>query len=135
MFRNGRQVARARLEASCGLLVVAALAGYVWAVDPHRAGSFPTCPWRALTGLACPGCGSLRALHDLLHGRLLEALGHNAMFVLVLPLAVVFTFGVLLNPRWSRTLPRWVPLGALIVLAVWTVARNVPFWPLSVLAP
>jgi hypothetical protein len=71
----------------------------------------------------------------LLHGRLLEALDHNAMFVLVLPIAVVFTFGVLLNPRWSRPLPRWAPLGALIMLAAWTVARNVPFWPLSVLAP
>jgi hypothetical protein len=130
-----REVALARLEASCGLLAVIALGTYVRAVDPHESGSYPTCPWRALTGLACPGCGSLRALHDLLRGRFLEALDHNAMFVFVLPLSVVLAVGFLLSPRSPRALPRWVPLGALVALLMWAVARNLPFWPLSVLAP
>ena len=28
---------------------------------------FPKCPFKVLTGLDCPGCGSQRAIHSLLH--------------------------------------------------------------------
>ena len=36
--------------------------------DPAETWWFPSCPLRALTGWLCPFCGSLRALHALLHG-------------------------------------------------------------------
>src|SRR5580693_9291812 len=36
--------------------------------DPATSGIFPPCPFRYLTGWYCPGCGSLRAIHQLLHG-------------------------------------------------------------------
>ena len=36
-------------------------------------GHYPTCPFLAITGWYCPGCGSLRAVHDLLHGDLAGA--------------------------------------------------------------
>ena len=54
--------------------------------DPAKSSLFPPCLFHALTGLHCPGCGSLRATHELLHGRLLSALRHNAFWVLLLPL-------------------------------------------------
>src|SRR5690606_29528852 len=34
-------------------------------VSPEEPGHYPTCPFLALTGAWCPGCGSLRALHAL----------------------------------------------------------------------
>ena len=37
-------------------------------VDPNQPGHYPTCPFLATTGFYCPGCGALRAVHDLLHG-------------------------------------------------------------------
>ena len=42
--------------------------------DPHASGSWGFCPWLALTGLYCPGCGGLRAVNDLTNGDLLGAL-------------------------------------------------------------
>ena len=63
---------------------------YLGLVDPNVPGHYPLCPTKAITGLDCPGCGGLRAVHGLMHGDLRDALDHNAFVVLVvLPVAVV----------------------------------------------
>ena len=64
-------------------VVVAAATAYVGAVDPNRPGHYVTCPLLALTGLACPGCGGLRATHDLVHLALAAAWSMNPLWVLV----------------------------------------------------
>ena len=53
--------------------------------NPSSSYLFPPCPFHALTGLHCPGCGSLRALHSLLHGHLIKAFGLNPLMILLLP--------------------------------------------------
>jgi hypothetical protein len=76
-------VARARplrqpaLAGAAGLAAVVAL----HLRDPHQQGSWGFCPFRALTGLPCPGCGGLRAVNDLSNGDVIGALGSNAMAV------------------------------------------------------
>jgi hypothetical protein len=102
--------------------------------DPNVPGHFPSCPFRALLGIDCPGCGSLRALHDLTHGNVLGALDHNALLFLVLPLLLVEAF------RWVAGLPslpwlarRHTPLLVLAVVVAWTVVRNLPVFPFDVL--
>jgi Protein of unknown function (DUF2752) len=57
----------------------------VHAVDPYRPGSYPVCPSLALTGLYCPGCGTLRMLHSLTDGDLAGALDMNPMALLLVP--------------------------------------------------
>src|SRR5687768_7002451 len=49
-------------------LGVAGAAAYVSVVDPHQPGHYPACPFLAVTGLFCPGCGGLRCAHALAHG-------------------------------------------------------------------
>ncbi|MEJ2068687.1 MAG: DUF2752 domain-containing protein, partial [Deltaproteobacteria bacterium] len=39
---------------------------------PGQSPIYPPCPFHLITGLYCPGCGSLRALHALFHGRFIE---------------------------------------------------------------
>lgn len=103
-------------------------------------GLFPPCPFRALTGFHCPGCGTLRGLHQLLHGHLLGALSFNPLMVLFLPF---LGYAVLSNAVFStggRRLPGfrlpatgiWLLLGAIILF--W-ILRNVPAYPFSMLAP
>ncbi len=79
----------ARARAAREPLAVAALVvvgtAYVAAVDPNEAGHYPTCPFLYLTGYACPGCGTLRAVHDLATGHPVDALQRNPLAVAAAP--------------------------------------------------
>ena len=115
--------------ASVGALVATTV---VAVVDPNQPGHYPTCPFLAVTGLYCPGCGSLRAIHALAHGDLGGALSRN-------PLTVIAVVGLAVGwVVWARRLWRgqqrtWAAPPALLyglltlVLAFW-VLRNVPGW-------
>src|SRR6478735_12362597 len=67
-----------------GALVVGC--GVLRAVDPS--GGPTICPFKAWTGLDCPGCGATRAAHQLLNGHLLAAMDLNLVFVLAAPLVL-----------------------------------------------
>lgn len=99
--------------------------------DPHASGSWGYCP-TALLGFSCPLCGSLRAVNDLTHLDLAAAVSSNLLLVLAIPVIVAL---------WGRrTAACWrggralAPLGVprqlwwvlAVVLAVFTVARNLP---------
>jgi len=106
--------------------------GYVAAVDPSAAGHYPTCPFLAITGWYCPGCGALRAVHALAHGDVVTALARNPFAVVVLGYVVIAW--VLWLDRTARgrparwLAPPWVLYGVLgVILAFW-VLRNVPGW-------
>ncbi|MGH9929780.1 MAG: DUF2752 domain-containing protein [Pyrinomonadaceae bacterium] len=66
-------------------LSIALGATYLFIFEPGRTGFFPACPFRMVTGFACPGCGSTRGLHRLLHGDLIAAFEFNPLMVLSLP--------------------------------------------------
>src|SRR5690349_10871222 len=96
-----------RAGAVRGPLLVALGAGGVLAVvglvDPNQPGHYPTCPFLAVTGYWCPGCGSLRALHALAHGDVATAVARN-------PLTVLATAGLLLGyVVWVRRLRQGRP--------------------------
>jgi hypothetical protein len=111
-----------------GAVVLGGLA-YVGIGDPHSPRFlFPACPFKALTGLDCPGCGGLRMTHDVLHGDLAAAAADNIFLLVGLPLL----FGWMLV-RWRRgeTLMTKSVLAVIIVAAIsWTVVRNLPGFPL-----
>jgi hypothetical protein len=117
---------RIRYEAWAGAAVFAALFALTATVSPEQPGRhYPTCPFRAVTGFACPGCGSLRALHDLARGHFITALTHNAMLVIMLPVAMAVWLRVVTG-RTGSCKPRWLGCAAIAVLATWTVVRNLP---------
>lgn len=128
----------------CGC-TLAASATYLAINDPAAAGSrFPACQFRAMTGLWCPGCGLTRGTHELLHGHLGAALGHNIFVPLVL-LAVVTAWLSWSLSTWGRRLPlpglvatwssRWVTVAVPVVVLAYGVLRNIPAEPFRVLAP
>jgi len=66
-------------------LALAAGTVYLFIFEPGKSGFFPVCPFRALTGLSCPGCGSTRGLHRLLHGDVVSAFEFSPLLILALP--------------------------------------------------
>ena len=108
--------------------------------DPATSGVFPPCPLHYLTGLYCPGCGSLRAIHHLLHGDWRDAWAMNPFTCLLLPfVAYGFVSEALLQLR-GRGLPQPVLPAATIralcaAIVLFGVLRNLPFHPFDWLAP
>ncbi len=122
------RIARAQALALAGLAALGVCVLYVY--PPPAARWFPRCPFLALTGWKCAGCGGLRAMHALLHGRVAEAMGYNGFLVTLLPAAAGFSLWQLYSAlRWGRfrAAPRLMPAlwgvcGAAVVFGVW---RNV----------
>ncbi len=112
----------------------------LWFFDPATSGLFPPCPLRYLTGWYCPGCGSLRAMHQLLHGNLRAAWSLNPLTVLLSPFLAYGTASYVLFEIRGQHLPRpflpavWIrALCAVIIL--FGIARNIPLHPFDLLAP
>ena len=108
--------------------------------DPATSGVFPPCPVRYLTGWYCPGCGSLRAIHQLLHGNLQAGWAMNPLAVVLLPFLLYGLVSHLLLEIRGRGLPQtflpavWIR-ALCVVIILFGVARNLPLHPLSLLAP
>ncbi len=112
----------------------------IWLVDPRQL-PLPACWFHKMTGLYCPGCGATRATHDLLHGNLVSALRHNALWTLGLPLALYAAASEMLlllgrRPLWGNPSRRtWLICTVACVAMAFFLLRNVPLWPFSVLVP
>lgn len=123
-----------RLSVFAIWLLLSIAAAYLFVFEPGKNGFFPLCPFRALTGFTCPGCGSTRALHQLLHGHLSAAFTLNPLFLIALP----FLFAVLIRhtsfimrgrvPR-GNVLPAGVIYTLFFVILSFWIFRNTPFYP------
>ena len=137
--RYGKSGARSTAFA-CFCLLAASAGGLVlFFFNPVNYAFYPFCTFYRTTGLLCPGCGSLRALHHLLHGHLAEALRFNLLLVLSVPLVMLYAQRLVLQ-RWGGETrpfvirPVWLWCG-LAVTILFGVLRNLPFAYLAWLAP
>lgn len=136
----GQDLRNHRLTAAGIVVVTACVAAVLYLGDPLRPGLFPACPLYAMTGIYCPGCGSTRALHELLHGQLLSALGLNLMTVTALPFVLYSGVSYITYAVRGRRLPsvhlpaRYIWTLGCAILA-FGVLRNIPHYPFSLLAP
>lgn len=113
---------------------LAAGATYLFIFEPGKTGFFPVCPFRAITGFTCPGCGSTRGLHRLLHGDVVAAFEFNPLLILSLPFLLYALLrytdaairqkplkGNQLNAKYI-----WLMFG--VIMSFW-IYRNTPFYP------
>lgn len=99
--------------------------------NPGENNYFPKCPFKELTGLKCPGCGSQRAIHHLLNLDLRDAIKENALLVVSIPYLIVgLAFELLKNPgentlKWRRILygKKAIIVVLIIIIAFW-ISRN-----------
>lgn len=100
--------------------------------DPTRVSFFPKCLFHQLTGLQCPGCGSQRALHQLLHLNVAGAFHYNAFMVLCIPLLGFLLFAELFAARFPRVHQAahntWFSWTILVIVLLWWLLRNIFGW-------
>jgi hypothetical protein len=135
---NGLQT-RGPWIVSAGVLLALALTAttLLFCFDPSSYDFYPTCLFHKATGMYCPGCGSLRALHQLLHGHFSAAFHFNPILVLSLPLcgclAGLYSFRMTHNQTArARVSPKWIWIGLSIILA-FSIWRNLPGSPFALL--
>jgi glucan phosphoethanolaminetransferase (alkaline phosphatase superfamily) len=113
------------------LAAVAGAAGYVALIDPDQTGHYPTCPFLAITGYYCPGCGGLRMIHALTHGQVGRAFGLNPLAFVTLPvLAYLWVLWAVATkrgrPLQAKFLRPWVIIIFTVVTIAFWVFRNLP---------
>ena len=129
-----------RIVYGIGALIFLGALTLFFIYDPSEVALFPKCPFLSFTGLYCPGCGSQRAMHDLLHGDILSGFKHNLlMSVLFFILGYQF-FHALISMIKKKELPNIfhrtiVTNGILVFVIAFWVLRNIPQYPFNLLAP
>jgi hypothetical protein len=111
--------------AVAGLL--AGLAAAYYFVDPAGSVWMPKCPFRLLTGLDCPACGTQRAFHAVLHGRWAEAWGCNPFLVVSLPYLCLVAYTTFRPPGqgWLRFVQHpYVVRTYVVLIVLWWIFRN-----------
>ncbi|WP_042491765.1 DUF2752 domain-containing protein [Aequorivita sublithincola] len=102
---------------------------------------FVPCPLYYITGFYCPGCGSQRAIHLLLHGNIIGAFRFNPLMVLTLPI-LIYGLGITIanwifgtTYRFMLFYSKLFIFGYFGLAVLYWVLRNLPFYPFNLLAP
>ncbi|MDE6277755.1 MAG: DUF2752 domain-containing protein [Muribaculaceae bacterium] len=105
-----------------------ALVSFIYYNHDPSSPAAPKCIFRLLTGWDCPGCGSQRALHALLHGQPARAWSFNPYIFFAVPGAVVFILVEAMrksHPRLHRALINEATIAAVLAATVaWWIFRN-----------
>jgi hypothetical protein len=114
--------------------LIIAGAAYLFFFEPGKSGFFPGCPFRLLTGFTCPGCGTTRALHQILHGHFDTAFTLNPLLLLAIPfiLSALIRYSVIVMrggvPRPNALPAPYIYAIFFIILSFW-IFRNTPYYP------
>ena len=115
-------------------LLIIAGAAYLFFFEPGKTGFFPGCPFRFLTGFNCPGCGTTRALHQILHGHIYTAFTLNPLLLLSIPflLFALLRYSVIVIrggiPRGNALPAPYIYAIFFVILSFW-IFRNTPLYP------
>ena len=105
--------------------------------DPSHYSFFPKCPFLKWTGLFCPGCGSQRAIHDLLRFDIASALDHNILVVVFTPVILLYlsNFGFKSRRVHDFLTSNTLLYSTLVLVVTYFVLRNLDISWLEYLKP
>lgn len=110
---------------SIGLLLL------LFLYNPQEVPFYPRCPIYMLSGYQCPGCGSLRAIHALLHGQIVQAWHYNSLLFFAIPAVAYYFTLIALRRKYAWAEHLYIQSGKAIVqylfvlfVLLWVVVRN-----------
>lgn len=108
--------------------VISILAVTYYYYDPTEVDWMPRCLWKVVTATDCPGCGSQRMAHALMHGDICGAWHANAFALCMLPIIVFMIWLELMRgslPKlYSKVHSPWVIRLIFIMILAWWIIRN-----------
>lgn len=125
------------------LLKIAVIAPFIaggavlYRITPEKTWWMPPCLFHKITGLYCPGCGTARGFHKLLHGDLLGAWRMNQLTLLMLPFAAYLIASAYRRTPDSKlsSPPTWMGWVVIAAIVAYWIVRNIPAYPFTLLAP
>ena len=122
------------------IFVFVGILTFYFIYNPSEYNIFPKCVFYSETGLYCPGCGSQRAIHQILNGNILTGLSHNFLIILLVLVlaydAVVISINSTLKKSYKNSLHKSTTTYVILVLVIlFWVFRNIDLYPFSILAP
>ena len=122
------------------LIAISSIITFFYINNPTKI-LYPPCPFYYLTGLYCPGCGTSRAIYQIVHGNFLYALNLNPLMILSLPFLFYLVMcnlnikigEILIFKRRVFTKKFYIML--IVVIVLYWILRNIPIYPFSILAP
>ena len=102
--------------------------------SPASQGFFPQCPFRMITGLQCPGCGTTRACYQLIHLHPVAAFKLNPLMMMTLPFIIYGLVGftksaVTGQPQRRVFIPSFYLWAWVVVMIAFWIFRNTPWYP------
>ncbi|REK71861.1 DUF2752 domain-containing protein [Paenibacillus paeoniae] len=88
------------------------------------------CPFHAVTGLYCPGCGVTRAALSLLDMDVYQAFRFNSLIFILAPMLALYAWA---NAKKKRRISGFIVVFMISLTLIYGLARNLPPW--SYLAP
>jgi len=133
-----------RAQIVLGACACAGATAFLFAVDPNHHAVYPQCLLYNTTGVYCAGCGATRAVYALLHGRVIEALHDNALFIAALPL-LLYVIGTYALAAWRANAWPKIPvdgrklaqrgMALFLLMMAFMLLRNLPGQPFDWLKP
>lgn len=126
-----------------GAVILAAVVT-LFTFNPETVSFYPKCPSKMFTGYECPGCGSLRGMHALLHGDFAAAWHFNpALLFGLFFIGLILFASIHRNSFLSPRMPRGINIASqktalvtdhpafafsiFLLVIFWTIFRNIKF--------
>jgi hypothetical protein len=127
------------LSTISALLIFGLLVLY-YIYNPENSNLFPKCIFYKITNLHCPGCGSQRAIHNILQGNILKGLSYNILIALLLLVLgykfVLFGLKHILNKEFKNLFHNAIVTKCILVfILLFWILRNIAHYPFTFLAP
>jgi len=109
-------------------------------VDPREYPVGGYCGLKNATGMDCCGCGATRSTYLIVRGQFAEAMRYNALWTIGWPFALYVFVSMMLDFGYGRVLPgrfhsrRWFWIAVGVLLVVYSIVRNLPWYPFTLLA-